>query len=182
MLTPAPEVSGGRLEENLKAVVAPIGPFVAIGAPGEPLPQLGAARAYFTNDTWQSEVIEWMNVAQLIVVVAGPTRSLRWELDTILNRNAWAKLLILMPPSTQDDNTAAWGNLVAELQDTPWRDVLAALDPHEVVAMRLLAGGGISAVTGDRRHSVGYVLAMSIMLHQCGRGHGEDDRNSDVEQ
>jgi hypothetical protein len=166
MLTPAPEMRGGRLEEKLKAVVAPIGPFVAIGAPGEPLPQLGAARAYFTNDTWQSEVIEWMNMAQLIVVVAGPTHSLRWELDTILNRNAWAKLLILMPPSTQDDNTAAWCNLVAALQDRPCRDALAGLDPHEIVAMRLLDGGGISAVTSDRRRMVDYVLAMRIMLHQ----------------
>jgi hypothetical protein len=158
---------GGRLEEILAAVVAPIGPFVAIGAPGEPLPELGAARAYFTNDTWQSEVIEWMHMAQLIVAVAGPTHSLGWELDTILNRDAWPKLLVLMPPSRDDGNTAAtWDNIVAALQDRPCRDALAGLDPHEVVAMRLLEGGGISAVTSDRRTMADYVLAMRFLLHQ----------------
>ena len=110
---------GGRLEENLAKIVAPIGPFVAIGAPNDPLPQLGAARAYFTNDAWQSAVIELVDRAQLIVTVAGPTRGIRWEFDTILRRNAWPKLLVLMPPSTQEDNAARWGNIVAELHDGP---------------------------------------------------------------
>jgi hypothetical protein len=64
-----------------------------------------------------------MDRAQLIVTVAGPTSSIRWELDTIQQ-------------------------------------------PHAVIAMRLLDGGGISAVTSDRRRTVDYVLAMRIMLHQ----------------
>ena len=96
--------------KTVAAVVAPIGPFVAIGAPDEPLPQLGAARAYFTKDMWQSAVIEWVDEAQLIVTVAGPTHWIRWELDTILSRNAWPKLIVLMPPSTQEDNAGRWGN------------------------------------------------------------------------
>jgi hypothetical protein len=158
--------SGGRLEENLTGVVAPIGPFVTVGAPGEPLPQLGAARVYFATDSWQGAVIKLMDRAQLIVTVAGPTTSIRWELDTILNRNAWPKLVVLMPPLTQQDHDARWGTIVAELQDETWSDVVAHLDPHEVIAMRLLDGGGISAVTSDRRRTVDYVLAMRIMLHQ----------------
>lgn len=158
--------SGGRLEENLARFVAPIGPFVAIGAPDEPLPQLGAVRAYFTTDTWQSAVIDWVDMAELIVKVAGPTRWIRWELDTILDRNAWPKLLILMPPSTQEDHAARWGNIVGALQDGPWGDALAGLDPREVVAMRLLDEGGLSVVTSDRRRLIDYVLAMRIMLHQ----------------
>ena len=157
---------GGRLEESLSAIVAPIGPFVAVGAPGEPLPELGAARAYFTDDTWQNEVIEWMNMAQLIVAVAGPTHSLRWEFDTILSRNAWAKLVILMPPSTADDNTAAWGNLVAALRDRPWHDAVAGLNQAEVVVMRLLEDGSLSVVTSCRRRMIDCVLAMRIMLHE----------------
>jgi len=48
----------------------------------------------------------------------------------------------------------------------PVRDGLAGLDPHEVVAMRLLDGGGLSVVTSDRRRMVDCVLAMRIMLHQ----------------
>ena len=37
--------SGGRLEEVLAREVRGVGPFVAIGAPTEPLPELGAARS-----------------------------------------------------------------------------------------------------------------------------------------
>ena len=157
---------GGRLEENVSRVVAPIGPFVALGAPGERLPELGAARAYTTDDTWQNEVIEWMDMAQLIVAVAGPTHSLRWEFDNILSRNAWAKLLILMPPSTANETTAAWNNLVAALQDRPWRDAVASLDQAEVVAIRLLEDGSLSVVTSCQRRMIDYVLAMRIMLSQ----------------
>ena len=157
---------GGRLEESVSGIVSPIGPFVALGAPGERLPELGAARAYTTDETWQGEVIEWMNMAQLIVAVAGPTHSLRWEFDNILSRNAWAKLLILMPPSTADDKTAAWGNLVAALQDRPWRDAVANLDQAEVVAIRLLEDGSLSVVTSCQKRMIDYVLAMRIMLRQ----------------
>jgi hypothetical protein len=42
-------MSGGRLEERLGALVAPIGPFITVGAPDEPLPQLGAARVYLAS-------------------------------------------------------------------------------------------------------------------------------------
>ena len=157
--------TGGRLEENLAGIVAPIGPFVAIGAPDEPLPQLGAARAYFPEDTWQGQVIEWVDSAQLIVQVAGPTRWIRWELDTILDRGAWPKLVILMPPA-QEDHAGRWANIVDALRDGPWRDALAVLDPHEVLAMRMLEGGALSVVTSDWRRPVDYSLAMRIMLHQ----------------
>lgn len=85
---------GGRLRENLAVAVAPIGPFIAIGTPDEPLPQLGAACAYFTTETWQSAVTEWVDAAQLIIIVAGPTPWVRWELDTSLERHAWSKLII----------------------------------------------------------------------------------------
>jgi len=133
------------------------------------LPKLGAARVYLATDSWQSKVIDLMDMAQLIVTAAGPTRSVQWELDTVVSRNAWSKLVVLMPPSTQDDHAARWEAIVAELRHESWHDALAGLDPREVIAMRLLDGGGISAVTSDRRLTVDYVLAMRIMLHQMQR-------------
>jgi len=134
--------------------------------PDEPLPQLGAARVYLATDSWQSKVIDLMDRAQLIVMAAGATRSVQWELDTVLSRDAWSKLVVLMPASTQEDHATRWGAIVAALQDESWHDALAGLDPREVIAMRLLDGGEISAVTSDRRLTVDYVLAMRVMLHQ----------------
>lgn len=71
-----------------------------------------------------------------------------------------------MPPSVQEDHAARRGTAQGALQDEPWREALAALNPHEVVAMRLLDGGRLSAVTSNRRRMVDYALAMRIMLHQ----------------
>jgi len=72
-----------------------------------------------------------------------------------------------MPPSTDEEYTAAaWDNIVAALQDRPCRDALAGLDPHKVVAMRLLEGGELSAVTSDHRRMIDYMLAVRILLHQ----------------
>jgi len=158
--------SGGRLEERLAKTVAPLGPLIAVGAPSEPVPELGAARTYLPTDTWQSTVTELVDAAQLILLVAGPTRSVQWELETIVDRNAWPRLVFVMPPSGSEDTAARWANICAALQNTPWRNGLDSLDPHQVVAMRLLDAGALCVVTSDRRRLVDFAVAMRIMLHQ----------------
>jgi len=156
--------SGGRLEEMLAQEVAGRGPFVAIGKPDEPLPQLGAARSYFTSETWQSAIVHWVDMSQLIVKAAGPTRWIRWELDTILDRDAWRKLIVLLPPGTPPDRASRWANMCAELHDTAWGSAFESLDPQDVVALRLLDGGRLSVVTGGKQRLFDYVLALRLLL------------------
>jgi hypothetical protein len=48
-----------------------IGPFVAIGRPGERLPQLGAIRLYVADPEWQEMVTRLMSEAALVVLRAG---------------------------------------------------------------------------------------------------------------
>jgi hypothetical protein len=55
-------MSGGRLEERLDAVVAPIGPFITVGAPDEPLPKLGAARVYLV--VWHGISVTYSSCGQ----------------------------------------------------------------------------------------------------------------------
>ena len=45
-------------EEQIAQVMSEFGPFVAIGRPGEQLPQLGAARMYATAETWQGVILD----------------------------------------------------------------------------------------------------------------------------
>ena len=47
-----------RMEEALAVRFHDFGPFLAVGEPGEGLPQLGAARAYLSDDQWQAAVVE----------------------------------------------------------------------------------------------------------------------------
>ena len=43
-------------EEQLAMVMNEIGPFIAIGRPGEQWPELGAARMYVGDDEWQATI------------------------------------------------------------------------------------------------------------------------------
>lgn len=57
-----------------------VGPVMAIGKPGESLPELGAARLYVGDDAWQARITDLIRQARFVVVQAGTTANLRWEI------------------------------------------------------------------------------------------------------
>ena len=71
-------------EQEIADILDAIGPVVAIGKPGEPLPELGAARLYVTDDQWQAKVGELMRMARLVVLRVGSTPGLLWEIEQAL--------------------------------------------------------------------------------------------------
>jgi hypothetical protein len=91
----------GRLrpsfEENLTLVLSELGPVIAIGQPGERLPSLGAARMYVTGDDWQSAVSALMSNAAVVVVKAGVTQGLSWEISQIARKVNPHRALIALP-------------------------------------------------------------------------------------
>ena len=82
-------------EEQLADVVRPIGDLVAIGQPGEYLPQPGAARIYATDQEWQDIVRRQMRAAKLVVIRAGLGENLLWELREAVSTVPPHRLLIL---------------------------------------------------------------------------------------
>ena len=68
-------------EQELARILRRVGPVVAIGRPGEPLPELGAARLYASDDQWRDVMRDLMRRARLVVVRAGATPNLQWEID-----------------------------------------------------------------------------------------------------
>ena len=73
-------------EQELAAIMNRLGPFVAVGRPGEKLPELGANRFYFRDDEWQTRVAELVQRARLTVILYGGTANLWWESITSSNR------------------------------------------------------------------------------------------------
>ena len=63
--------------------LAKIGPYVAIGRPGEPLPELGAGRIY-VGGKWEEEVLSLLRRARLVVIRAGSSTGLHWELGQVM--------------------------------------------------------------------------------------------------
>jgi hypothetical protein len=94
-----------RVEEVIVETARDYGPVIAIGAPEDnELPLLGAARAYIPGDNaWIPVALEWMQSARMIVMVAGSSPGLIWELDGIIERGLTGKLVIVCPNNSAYD-------------------------------------------------------------------------------
>jgi hypothetical protein len=71
-------------EQELTFILEGVGPVIAIGKPGERLPELGAARRYVADDQWREVVHRMMREAALVVIRAGETDNLWWEIEQAL--------------------------------------------------------------------------------------------------
>jgi hypothetical protein len=89
-------------EETLTHQLWRVGPVTAIGRPGEGLPPVGAARAYFTNDKWQENAERWAQEARLIVMIVGGTEGLAWEFRMIFREHMVIKTMFVFPPGNED--------------------------------------------------------------------------------
>ncbi|MBM3163129.1 MAG: hypothetical protein FJZ79_07400 [Chlorobi bacterium] len=79
-----------------------IGPFIAIGKPGEKIPGMGAARMYVSDDRWQSVVGGFFRKARLVVVQPGTTPGLQWEIQEIKQAVSPEKILFILPEKEAD--------------------------------------------------------------------------------
>jgi hypothetical protein len=86
-------------EEGLRNALKSFGPFVAIGNPKDELPPLGASRLYVTDAEWQDRVKALIGDASLVVVVAGSTPGLAWEISQVRALVDPSRLLIVVPNS-----------------------------------------------------------------------------------
>ncbi len=67
------------------------------------LPRMEVAQTYFANGTWQSAISRRVQMAEMIIMVAGRTEGVRWELDHIFSHEGHAKLVIFLPPALRKE-------------------------------------------------------------------------------
>jgi hypothetical protein len=141
------------------------GPFVAIGSPKEPLPQLGAARVLLPDDEWQSRVLDWMSKASLIIMFAGESHWVNWELARVIETDCVQKLILMLPENK------AWNSEeiiridhVRELfKNTKWGSSLEGIhDQRKVRAMLFHADGSMTVIKSRPRNRDSYHLAALI--------------------
>jgi len=73
-------------EQELAEILHQVGPVIAIGKPGELLPELGAARLYVGDADWKAKVIDMMDRSRLVIIRTGSTTNLKWEVDQAMTR------------------------------------------------------------------------------------------------
>ncbi len=100
-------------EEHLARLLERIGPVVAIGRPGERLPNVGARRVYVGDDEWQSTIEGLMKRARLVAIRTGLSKGLRWETHKAFELLAPEQLLLVV------DSRKELNELFAEARTRP---------------------------------------------------------------
>lgn len=138
---------------------------VAIGRPGEPRPALGAQRTYWTDETWQEAVRHTAARCRAIILVAGTSEGLAWEIEQLARMGVLGKTLLLLPPDTEENSrlryeriTQATGRGGDVLVDDP--DLLPT-----VPALGFTPDGELIHYVACGRDWVSYVVAELHLLN-----------------
>jgi hypothetical protein len=96
-------------EEQLVQAVRDVGPVVAVGRPGERLPQLGAQRVYLEDMDWQQQILSWFACAALVIIHVPPelTEGVSWEIEQSLSVVMLDRLVFLV---SRDVSSLDWLN------------------------------------------------------------------------
>jgi hypothetical protein len=84
-------------EERVAHTLRDVGPFVAVGDPTERLPQLGAARVYAADDDWQETVDELTARAGVVLLQAGESPGLAWEVRHVIELDSPERVILSLP-------------------------------------------------------------------------------------
>ena len=88
---------GMTYEERLARILREVGPFVAVGDPTEDLPLLGAARLYAADESWQMTVDELTDRAGVVLLQAGASEGLAWEVHHVVALGAPERVILSLP-------------------------------------------------------------------------------------
>ncbi|MES9990678.1 MAG: hypothetical protein ABW098_01915 [Candidatus Thiodiazotropha sp.] len=91
---------GPTFQSQLAYVMERVGPYIAVGRPGARLPGTGAARLYVPEEQWQQRVTQLIRRARLVIIRAGTSSGLNWEIETVQRViNKPHQLLVILPLS-----------------------------------------------------------------------------------
>jgi hypothetical protein len=163
------------LESRLVSHFARYGPFVAVGAPSERMPIIGAARVKLTDAQWQDQVVHWIDISGVILMMAGITDWVEWEMKQVIAHNAVGRLIICFPPirtrkwkerSLRNFSTnmnARLDRLRRAFAETRWHAALLQLDDAKSLRSLVFEGDGcLTVVRARSRNRNAYQLAVLI--------------------
>ena len=127
-------------EQELAEILNRVGPVIAIGKPGEPLPELGAARLYVSDADWKAKVTDMMARSGLVIIRTGSTPNLQWEIEQTMARVPRRQILFVNLGDVK--KTAAFDQYFEQRFGPVNRSTKAAETP---VWMKLISSGKYAA-------------------------------------
>ena len=101
-----------NLDQMLLEELTPYGALVALGSPRDRFPPYGAARGYFTDQTWHQAVERLVRDSTVTVLCVDDTEGIWWEVEHLAGRRR-ENVLFLIHPSYRsvDKNSELLGRL-----------------------------------------------------------------------
>jgi hypothetical protein len=152
-----------RFEDFLVTwMIGQSGGLVSIGRPGELLPELGATRTYYPDDEWQQAVEKAAARCRAIILVAGSSDGLAWEIEQLRRWRVLRKTLILLPPDGSQQSLERFQQVHEQLSadDPP----LEYFDPTMWVALGYDESGRTIHYLAKGRDWMAYTLALVYFL------------------
>jgi len=101
-------IAGLAYEESLVGVLQRIGPVVAVGRPGSPLPESGAARLYLSDADWRRGVQFLLANSGAVVLQVADTEGVAWEIEQALRDTPLDRLVLFFPAVKSDGPLLRW--------------------------------------------------------------------------
>ena len=158
------------LETRLSNHFTYFGPFIAVGSPQEPVPQIGAARAVLSDSEWQSRVMAWVAEASAVVMYSGKSQWVTWELAKLVDKERVAKLVLMIPEVKGWRSAIRSKDIAARMEfaqqafiNTKWGKTFATLqNSQDVRAMLFRSDGSLIAIKSRPYNRDSYHLAALI--------------------
>src|SRR5262249_3753854 len=106
--------------------------------------------------------LELMREALLIVVIAGVTPGLRWELEAIAGAGHQSKLIVVMP---EPHRQRRWEVITEELHSVPGFDGLPREVPHGLLCMHAASGGPCTLLSAQQSWKSDYDAAIQFAIY-----------------
>jgi hypothetical protein len=152
-----------RLEEIAARGLRDVGPFVALGDPREPQPDLSPFYTPTDEENWQGYVRVWICDARLVVLPAGLGEITRSQLAAAAELDVLHKLILLMPPGSAPARRAYWRHAVDSLSKAaPGEPPADSAEAAGALAVCFDGSGPSLVITGARRGERDYDLALRI--------------------
>jgi hypothetical protein len=102
----------------------------------------------------------------MIVMVAGRTEGIRWELDHIFSNGGQTKLLIFLPPALRKNAVAVAQWFRQHFFQTRYGQDFSAIDPTRVIGIAFREDGLFVVETRRiRRREVDYLVALQAIIY-----------------
>ena len=161
------------LESRLADHFHAVGPFIAVGEPKDKSPHLGAARVQLSDDQWQGSVLDWIANSKLILIMAGTTHWIGWEMRKVIELGGAEKTIVLLPQTSRRWRLFRRGHsttpeerlsiVQGAFMRTPWETGLLQLtEAQQIRSIVFEPDGRVTAITSKPKNRDSYHLAALI--------------------